>query len=79
MTRSRIVRICIPWLIVAAGAALYFIFDPAVTRWAPKCMFRVLTGYDCPGCGSQRALHALLHADMAGHGMQTHFCSVRCR
>lgn len=23
-------------------------------------MIKTLTGYDCPGCGSQRAIHALL-------------------
>lgn len=28
-------------------------------------MFRLLTGWDCPGCGSQRALHALLHGRVA--------------
>lgn len=27
----------------------------------PKCLFRMLTGWDCPGCGSSRALHSLLH------------------
>lgn len=32
---------------------------------APKCTFKFLTGYDCPGCGSQRMLHALLHGDIA--------------
>lgn len=25
----------------------------------------MLTGYLCPGCGSQRAIHALLHCDVA--------------
>ena len=45
--------------------ALYFIFDPALSPWAPKCMFYALTGYDCPGCGSQRMLHALLRGDLA--------------
>ena len=30
-----------------------------------KCLFRLLTGYDCPGCGSQRAFHALLHGRLA--------------
>lgn len=31
----------------------------------PKCPVKVLTGLDCPGCGSQRALHALLTGDVA--------------
>lgn len=33
---------------------------------APRCVFKVLSGWDCPGCGSQRAFHALLHGDVAG-------------
>ena len=32
----------------------------------PRCPFYVLTGLKCPGCGSQRALHCLLHMDIAG-------------
>lgn len=27
----------------------------------PPCPFHLLTGLDCPGCGSTRALRALLH------------------
>lgn len=41
--------------------ALYAFFNPAETWWMPKCPIHFLTGWDCPGCGSQRALHALLH------------------
>lgn len=44
---------------VAAVVCLYYEYDPAAYP-APRCVFKVLTGYDCPGCGSQRALHALL-------------------
>lgn len=57
------------WLAVAAVVTvglLYFLFDPAESALAPKCVFHALTGWDCPGCGSQRMLHALLHGDMAG-------------
>ena len=29
--------------------------------WGLPCLFRVATGYSCPGCGAQRALHSLMH------------------
>ena len=44
---------------------LYFRFDPALYPF-PKCPFWSLTGFKCPGCGSQRALHQLLHGDVGG-------------
>ncbi len=51
------------WAWALAGLALvgYFLFDPAASGFFPKCPFYVLTGLKCPGCGSQRAIHALLH------------------
>jgi len=42
-------------------AALIYVNPPAATRWYPRCPFHYLTGLNCPGCGSLRALHALLH------------------
>lgn len=30
----------------------------------PRCPFLMLTGLKCPGCGSQRAVHSLLHLDI---------------
>ena len=30
----------------------------------PRCIFHELTGWQCPGCGSQRMLHALLHGNI---------------
>jgi len=27
----------------------------------PQCPFHAITGFHCPGCGSQRAIHDLLH------------------
>lgn len=46
--------------LVAALLAVVYLFDPAQGGF-PICPFRALTGLLCPGCGSQRALHALLH------------------
>lgn len=51
--------------IIALGV-LYSVVDPAESKWMPKCVFKMVTGYDCPGCGSQRMLHSLLHGDLAG-------------
>lgn len=47
---------------IAAAVAIwiYGAFDPGVARWFPRCVIKELTGLDCPGCGSQRAIHALL-------------------
>ena len=39
---------------------LYYFYNPVTTLWAPKCLLKVATGLQCPGCGIQRALHALL-------------------
>lgn len=44
---------------------VYHSFDPAESRLFPRCPMLMLTGWKCPGCGSQRALHALLHGDFA--------------
>jgi len=49
-----------------AGALLYGLVDPESSRLFPRCLFKTVTGYDCPGCGSQRAIHALLRGDIAG-------------
>lgn len=51
---------------VAALGILYFIVDPEKTSWMPQCPVFSLTGLQCPGCGSQRFLHAILHGDLAG-------------
>ena len=48
----------------AAGVVMLRIFDPATSGLFPPCPVRYLTGWYCPGCGSLRALHALLHGDL---------------
>lgn len=51
-------------MLVATFLCIYFYFDPSDNLF-PRCPFLTLTGYQCPGCGSQRAIHALLHGDIA--------------
>lgn len=43
---------------------LYRHFDPGESILAPKCPIWLLTGYKCPGCGSQRAIHSFLHGNL---------------
>jgi hypothetical protein len=47
--------------ILISVVAIYFIFNPADYSFFPFCPFYKITGWYCPGCGGQRAFHALLH------------------
>ena len=58
--RSRSAPLLVLGVLVASTAVL-FLFDPAGHRFYPPCLFHALTGAYCPGCGSLRAVHQLLH------------------
>ena len=47
----------------AACMAVIYYLDPRVQGNYPECLFFGLTGWHCPGCGTLRALHALMHGD----------------
>ena len=47
-----------------AGVAVLYAFDPRNPGNYPICPFLGLTGYHCPGCGTLRALHQLLHGNV---------------
>ena len=49
----------------ALAAAVLFLFDPATSAFYPPCLFRTVLGTQCPGCGSLRAAHQLLHGNFA--------------
>lgn len=51
---------------IIALAVLFFLLNPSEHQLFPRCVFHSLTGYYCPGCGSQRAIHNLLHLNIAG-------------
>ncbi|WP_111708399.1 DUF2752 domain-containing protein [Lutibacter citreus] len=48
-------------LAVIGLAFLYFYINPREVNFLPKCLLLTSTGIYCPGCGSQRAAHELLH------------------
>jgi hypothetical protein len=53
---------------VAAAAATVLLVvasvDPNEPGQYPTCPFLQLSGLACPGCGTLRALHALVHLDL---------------
>jgi hypothetical protein len=51
--------------LITIGVAILFLFDPVRTSVYPPCPFHWLTGLNCPGCGSMRALHQLVHGHLA--------------
>lgn len=65
MVRRRVTAALI-WLSIAAGAIYLSIFEPGRSGFFPLCPFRMLTGFTCPGCGSTRGLHRLVHGDLVG-------------
>lgn len=51
--------IFIAWLLTASFV------DPETSALFPKCMFLHITGFECPGCGSQRAAYQLMHLNVS--------------
>jgi hypothetical protein len=49
-------------LVVVAATVLYS-YSPTSYGFYPPCLFHTLTSLHCPGCGSTRCVHALLHGD----------------
>jgi len=66
LPRSTTVISLIAGFVAISGAAILYRFDPTTVHFFPRCVFHELTGLQCPGCGTTRALHHLLHGDIAG-------------
>ena len=41
--------------------AAYMLRETGGAGWMPGCVFRKVTGFECPGCGMTRATYATLH------------------
>lgn len=52
------------WLFLISGMVLFvllYCYNPLDEWFYPRCPFFSLTGWQCPGCGTLRGLHCLLH------------------
>lgn len=58
-------KIRIVYIVLAVSVMLLFICSDGEHGFL-LCPFRRLTGWDCPFCGGQRMLYALLHGDVMG-------------
>ncbi|HTS19695.1 MAG TPA: DUF2752 domain-containing protein [Verrucomicrobiae bacterium] len=61
VTRVKMIGLGVAFGLVAA---VLFAFDPTRVNIYPVCAFHQLTGLWCPGCGTTRALHQLLHGNV---------------
>ncbi len=43
------------------AAIVLYVYNPENVSFFPQCPFYATTGLECPGCGTQRALHSLMH------------------
>ena len=48
-------------LILASIFILYYFVNPHYGGFPLRCPWQLLTGTQCPSCGIQRALHAMVH------------------
>jgi hypothetical protein len=51
-------------VVVAGGVLILYVVNPAASSIYPPCPLHSLTGLYCPGCGSLRAMHQLLHGEI---------------
>ena len=62
----------IKYILISIGVLVGFVvlgifynLNPSNHSVYPECNFHASTGYLCPGCGSQRAIHDFLHFNIA--------------
>ena len=64
MSRANLTLLVLGASVLLAVSVVVYFFDPVTTWFYPPCVFNLLTGLLCPGCGGTRALHARVHGDV---------------
>lgn len=67
-SRRRVAQWCVPLAFVVgahvAAAAFFSQHNPYSSEIFPECIWRQITGWECPGCGGTRALYSLFRGDV---------------
>lgn len=53
-----------PFILISLGI-LYYLVNPMHSGYTIQCPWYILTGTQCPACGSQRALYSLTHGHLS--------------
>ena len=64
MERRAKINLAAAVLVILAVIAFFSFVDPTTFPFFPRCFFYALTGFECPGCGTSRALHSLAHGHL---------------
>lgn len=56
-------KVAIISIIALIGGLIIYKFNPSLYWFMPKCPFKLITGFNCPGCGIQRAIYEMLHGN----------------
>lgn len=62
---TKFLKIALIAALLGGFVFLYYFFNPSLNFFVP-CPIYFATGLYCPGCGSQRAIHLLLHGNIIG-------------
>lgn len=63
MNKKRLLILTLSIIAIGGVCYFYFKYNPTEHSFFLPCPLRYATGLECPGCGSQRAIHQLLHGD----------------
>lgn len=62
----KLFKIALIAILLGGFFLLYYFYNPSKNSFFISCPLYYATGFYCPGCGSQRAVHLLLHGDVFG-------------
>lgn len=66
MGKSSALKYILFGALVVLLVLLFYFLNPENHQFFPQCPIYKMSGLYCSGCGSQRALHDLLHLDFKG-------------